>query len=225
MTPQDLAAYNQNFNYALNDYFGSGNFMLNYGNNTAQDPAQRFMNDTGTQIALHNSDATVGNQYASRGLSNSGALAVGLNQNMFNNYQNWLNTQNANFSNYQNQLSGIAANGINQNGANVAAQNSQQLAGLLSSNNMNAGTAQAGLYGQAGSNIASLLSQQGTNLASLYTNQAAASGQNLFNANNIAYQLAANNQASNAQTQSSAISGQGYQAGGSMLTGNRGGLY
>lgn len=212
LTPDQLSAYNNQYNSALGDYFKSGNYMLNYGNNTASDPATRFLNDPGTQLALANSNAAVGNQYAARGLGSSGALAAGLNQNMYNNYQNWLGTQNQNFTNYQNQLANIAQQGISVNGANLAAQNANQAASLFSNNNMNAYSQLANVANSTGQSLANLFNQQGINLAGLTSNTAAAQANNIFNANNIAYQLAGAQLASNAQTMSSYIGGQGYKA-------------
>jgi len=194
-------------------FFQTPGYQLQYGQNYAMDPAQRFLQDPGVQLAVQQGMQPLLNSYASRGLSTSGALAQALDNYSFGNYNNFTQQQGALFNNYQNQLQGIMNTGITANSANAAAQNNDyaQLAQLLASANITTGSGLGSAALGTGSNISSLFANQGSLGASAYLNTGAAQSNNIMQGMALAAQIMANQQASSA-----ASGGGGGGAGGGM---------
>jgi hypothetical protein len=175
-------------------------YQLQYGQNYLMDPAQRFENDPGIQMAVQQGMRPLLDNYASKGLSQSGALARALTDYSYGNYNNFTQQQGALFNNYQNQMQQMMNMGVAANSQNATNQNNayQQLANLLAQANITTG---AGL-GQAalgtGSNISSLFANQGSLGASAYLNTGAAQANNVMQGMGLAAQLLASAQASRA---------------------------
>lgn len=205
---------------SLNQYFNTAQYQLQGGGGAAAmtagggqyNPAQAFMSDPGIQLAIQQSQNQLGNQYAARGLGQSGALSAALGQNLFSNYNAYNTNQGNLFSNYQNQLSGLANLGATNSGAATANANAQNQANLAAST----GQQQSANYQNTGSNISGLQANQGVLNASGYLNTGAAQANNLFQGANLLSQLNNNAQAS-ANAQQTA-----YGAGAGQLAGQQG---
>lgn len=175
-------------------------YQLQYGQNYNMDPSQRFEADGGVQLAVREGMKPLLDSYASRGLSQSGALARALTDYSYNNYNGFMQQQGAMFGNYQNQMNQMMNTGIGVNSANATNQNTayQQLASLLAQANLQTGSNIAqGALG-TGSNISSLFANQGSLGASAYLNTGAAQSNNIMQGMALAAQIMANQQASGA---------------------------
>lgn len=163
----------------VQDIFNSPNYQLMYGNNRELDPAKRFENDPGNQMALKLALDSVGHNFASKGLANSGAFARGTQEAAYQNYNNWINQQgnlqNAQQGNVNNLLNAYQGNVNNLLGSYQNNQNS------LFGNYQNQLSQLANMGAQyTGSNNAMSL---GNMLAQLFSSANLGTGQGIANAN------------------------------------------
>lgn len=190
----------------LAQYANSPQAQLLYGANAQNmgNPATMFQNDAGTQMALQQQNNALNNQYAQKGLVQSGAESTGLSQNLYSNYNTYQNQLGTNFSNYQNQLAGLTQFGAGQTG---------------SQNVYSAGTTNATNTLGTGQNVSTLQANQGQSIANAQLAAAAATSGNLFNGLNLQTQIQLNQAAANANAASSA----GTAAGTAAASGGGGG--
>jgi len=209
---------------ALNTFRNTPAYQLQYGTNANySNPALNFQSDPGVQLAISQGSQALMNNYAARGLGQSGAAANALTQYMYNNYKDYTGGQASLFNNYQNQLAGLASMGANTatNLGNQAAQAGSTIGTGQSNNFLSTGSNIASGNLATGSNVSSLLGNQGVLNAGAYLNTGAAQANNLFNGATLQAQLNANQAASNAQTQNSLLSGQGAMNQAQTLNGGR----
>lgn len=219
-------------NQGLTNFFNSPAAQQAYGSGPATqiaatgqyNPAVAFAMDPGVQLAIQAGQPMLADQYAAKGLGASGTAAAGLSQYMYNNYNNYVGTQSNLFNNYQNQLSNLAQFGSTQTGGAQANQNQQNLSSLLANIYSSQGNQLSNSYQNTGSNIAQLLGNQGVLGANIYSGTYAAEANNLLQGSLLGAQLAGQQNASNAQTASSALKGQGASNAYSQLSGT-GGFY
>lgn len=185
----------------LSNFFNTPSYALAYGNNQNADPLTRFFADPGVQMANKLSLNALTNQYAGKGLSQSGALGVGLQNAALSNYQNFIGGQQGLFNNYQNMLAGIANQGAQYNGAQQAYQMGQNNASLLGQANLNTGMQLGNWDMSTGQNIASLLANLGSLQASAYLNTGAAQSNNIMNMMGMQAQMNAANAAAASRQQ------------------------
>lgn len=212
-----------------NEFFNSPAFQLQYGTGPQQqvaqtgsyNPATAFANDPGVTLATQQGAIPLENNFAARGLSQSGALSQALTQYMYNNYNQYTAGQGSLFNTYQNQLSGLASLGANTatNQANTINSDASTIATGTSANNMNTASGVASANLGTANNISTLLGNQGVLDASAYLNTGAAQAGNLFQGASMGQQIASNQQANQAQTQSSLFQGQGAMAGAQAFQG------
>lgn len=207
---------------ALNQFRNTPAYQLQYGTNaTNSNPAVNFANDPGVQMAVGQGSQALMNNYAARGLGQSGAAADALTQYMYNNYNQYTGGQGTLFNNYQSQLASLANLGAttSANLGNQAATAGSTIGTTQSGNNLATGqnTAQANL--STGSNISSLLGNQGVLDASAYLNTGAAQANNLFQGATLQSQINANNASSAAGSQNSLLNAQGATNTASSLSG------
>lgn len=203
-----------------NQFMNTPGYQLQYGDSLfskSMDPSQRFMADPGTQMAIQAGMQPLMNNYAGRGLGQSGALAQGLSQYMYNNYGNFVGGQSNAFKNYQDQLMALTNLGTQNNGAAQANSNGQTIAQLVSQAAQSMGNAQL----QTGENLSTLYGNQGVLNANAYLNTGAAQSNNLMQGMSLLAQLNTNQMASGAKTQSSLFNGLGAAAGSQGLQGGQ----
>ena len=189
-------------------------YQLAYGTNaTSSNPAVNFANDPGVQLSIQQGMQPLMNNYAARGLGQSGAAASALGQYMYNNYNSYTGGQNTMFNNYQTQLGQLASLGSStaSNLGSQAATAGSTIGTGTSANDINTVSQAATATQNTGSNIAGLLGNQGVLDASAYLNTGAAQANNLFNGASLQSQINSSNQASNNATQNSMLNAQGSQ--------------
>lgn len=234
--PIQMNSGQANGNQSLQSYMQTPEYQLLYGSKASQDnssavangtydPTQAFHNDPGFNFGINQGFQQLQNQYAAKGLGQSGPLMQAMQQYaqgaQNQSYQQYLGQQSNLFGSYQSQLQQLA--GMGANAANAQGQSSvtsgNQLAGILAGGNLATGQniAQGNL--STGQNISQLLANLGINNASGISNTASAQANNIYNGNLFAAQIAANNQASNAQSQSSLFQGAGALNGASIVAG------
>lgn len=204
-------------NALQNQFMQTPAYQLQYGQNYSINPAERFQNDPGVQMAIQAGMQPLMASYAGRGLGQSGALAQGLSQYMYNNYNNYTGQQASLYNTYQNQLANLVNSGMAVNGATQANNNSNLLAQILSNANLSTASNQANAHTNAGNNISQLLANLGVSNASSILNTGAAQSNNLMQGAELLAQANAQQQASNAGTLSSYYNGMGAQAGQTYL--------
>ena len=213
-----LAQYNQNFQQGLGSFMSSPAYMLAYGNDTSSNPAMNFMMNPGMQLANQQAMNAVGNSYTGKGLGNSGALAVGMQNAEYQNYNAYNQQQSALLGNYQSQLAALAGAGMGVSGGTQAQSNGQQLASLLSNANLQTGQGLSNLYQGVGNNISQLYGNEGAADTSAILNTGSAMANNLFNTTGLLAQINAANQASLTGMFNSAATGAGAAAGAPAAT-------
>ena len=203
----------------LQQFFNSPIYSLLYGTNLANqnqanlmngtyNPVTSFFNDPSYQFALSEGSRNIANNFAAKGLTDSGAFSKALSDygqgTASQYYGNYLSTQNSLFNNYQNQLSGLAQLGAQTNGANQANANGNLLAQLLSGANLSTGQNLANAALNVGENAGTLYGNQGVLGAGAYLNTGAAMSNNLFQGASLASQISNANAATQAGNQSGA---------------------
>ena len=192
------------------------------------DPTQAFKQDPGYQFAISEAMKAMQQNAAAKGLLESGPLQQQLQTyaqgQADQNYQRWLGQQSSLLSdrqgqeqgllsNYQNQLAGLAQFGAGQTGGQQSVDVGNLLANILAQSNLTTGQGLATSNMNAGENIASLFANQGSLNASALMNTAAAQANNIFQGNNFAAQIQAQQQAMQNQGANSLFSGAGQQSG------------
>lgn len=208
-----------------NQFFQTPAYQLQYGNNTSLDPAQRFLNDSGTQLSIQAGLNPLTNSYAAKGLQSSGAEQQALAQYMYGNYNSYQTQQQNLFNNYQNQLSGLVTQGAANSGASTVANAGTTQAGLLSGNDITTGTNTANANLSTSSNISQLLANLGISNASGYLNTGAAQSSNLLSGLSLLTQLNQATAAGQAASASSGAAGAGNLAGAQSSSSAGGGLF
>lgn len=183
---------------SFNDFVNNNDaYKVQYGNNNAASPLERFQNDPGMQMAIQAGLPMLANQYASKGLGASGAGAKGLTQYMYNNYNDFIGNQGALYNQERNSNmalnqfnAGIAQNNIQNrfsmqdrlsgnfnnyqgqlaNAASLGAQASGQLGQSANTNSQNLVSLLAQLYGQTGQNLSQNNMSVGSDITSLLAN-------------------------------------------------------
>lgn len=172
-----VSIMSQQHQLSLPSFLNSDAYKVQYGENQAANPYDRFKNDPGVQGALAEGTRQLSNAYAAKGLGASGAAAAGLSQFLMQNYNdftknqgqlyeteynrglqgqllglNAYQTQQAllgqDFRNYQNNLAGLGQAGMG-------------FANQLGQNYLNTGGQLGNFLGQGYQNIGSLLGQWG----------------------------------------------------------------
>lgn len=195
-----------------NEFMQTPGYQLAYGNSPSafsMDPSQRFFGDAGTQMAIRAGMQPLMNNYAAHGLGQSGALAQGLGQYMYNNYNQFTGNQSSLFNNYQNQLQNLTQFGAQNSGSANAMTTGTNLAALV----QQAATQMGNANLSTGSNISQLLANLGISNAGSILNTGAAQSNNIGNGFQQLLQLQNNQAASNASSASSYLGGQGAMAG------------
>ena len=164
---------------ALNSYYQTPGYQLLFGG----DATQRYQQSPGYQYAVSEAMRQMQQNYASKGLLESGSALRGLQdraQNMaMQDYDNWLNRQTQMYGDYQNRLAGLA-------GGSTGAEYAMNLG-------QNLGQTTSGM----GAGLASLFANQGTGGLGAFTNTGAAQTNNLLQAAQMQAQVNAANQATN----------------------------
>lgn len=225
-SPSSIAMTPGGAQSGLTSFFNTPAAQMAYGKGPDElaaanmyNPAIAFATDPGVQLAIQAGLPAIQNNYAARGLGASGAAAEGLSQYMYNNYNNYVGTQEGLFNNYQNQLANLANMGANNTGGAQAYASGQNLASLLGQANLSTGSQIANANLNTGSNISSLLSNLGSLEASGYLNTGAAMANNMMQGSLLGVQLNNTNQASASQSANSLLSGQGAMNTAGVLSG------
>lgn len=216
-----------------NEFFNSPAFQLQYGTGPQQqiaqtgsyNPATAFANDPGVALAVQQGAIPLENNFAARGLSQSGALTQALSQYMYNNYNSYTSGQGTLFNNYQNQLAGLTSLGAQTatNQGNTINSDASTIATGTSNNAMNTANSLSNANLSTAQNVSTLLGNQGVLDASAYLNTGAAQSNNLFQGAGLGAQINQNQQAQANQAQSSLLAGQGSQQGAQAYAGASGG--
>lgn len=177
-------------NISVQDFMHSAPYQLQYGDNQALDPSQRFLNDPGVQMAIKAGTNDLQNAYSSKGLGASGAASAGLTQAMYKNYNDFTNQQQtlygtqydrqneflqnkaAGFLNQQNLTNSIYSNYQNQLGqiANLGSQTATGMGNMANSNQQNLSSIISQMTSNAGQQAGVWTTQAGQNAAQMLVN-------------------------------------------------------
>jgi hypothetical protein len=154
----------RNPNLSMFGFMAGTPYRLQYGNNFSQDPAERFKNDPGLQMAINEGARGLRNAYASKGLGASGAAAAGLTDYMYKNYTDYTQGQQDLYQREWQKLADLQGNRvagyINQQNllSNIYGRYQDQL-GNLAGTGMNISNQLGNIGNQMGSGIGSLFGQ------------------------------------------------------------------
>lgn len=154
----------RNPNLPMFGFMAGTPYRLQYGNNFSQDPAERFKNDPGLQMAINEGTRGLRNAYASKGLGASGAAAAGLTDYMYKNYTDYTQGQQDLYQREWQKLADLQGNRvagyINQQNllSNIYGRYQDQL-GNLAGTGMNISNQMGNMGNQMGSGIGSLFGQ------------------------------------------------------------------